>query len=103
MKRSLTILLVLVAVAVSLGNEGCPTPTKSTYTEQRKVPFFKVLTYERAETQGSAVEIILFEDMVGNCYITSGMDGGIAMAPKTACAGARTPALEGPASEREVK
>jgi len=74
---------------------GCgPKPTQAVYTEQRKVPFFKVLTYERLETRDSHVEVILFEDAIGNCFITSGTDGGITVAPKESCAKARVVDVE---------
>lgn len=87
---ALAVTSVVVGAAVACG----PEPTKAVYTEQRKVPFFRVLAYERLETRQAFVEVMLFEDEAGNCYITSGTDGGIQVAPPSACGKARKPDVE---------
>jgi len=78
---------LLFALTSSLIIATCgPVPTKSTLTQQRKTPFFKVLVYEMADTAGGgSVSFILFEDEAENCYITSGVDGGVVVAPSSAC------------------
>ena len=75
----------IIASALMFATCG-PTPTKANVAQQRKTPFFKVLVYENAPTEGiGAVSFILFEDEAENCYITSGVDGGVAVAPLSAC------------------
>lgn len=95
-KRSLIAGAFALAVVLSLGADGCPPPTKSTFTNQRKVPMFSVLAYEHMATAGgNAVMVFLFEDEAGGCYITSGTDGGITeLRTRTACDHAKKPNLE---------
>lgn len=82
--------LVLAVLLMSACNS--PIPTQAQFSEQRKIPFFKVLVYERAQF---GVEFVLFEDEAGGCYITSGTDGGITqLRDRTACDKAKAPALE---------
>lgn len=87
---------VVSAVGLVIALTSCRWPTQSSFTEQRKVPFFKVLAYENVDLGIGigVVTIILFEDEAGNCFITSGYDGGISLAPLTSCQKARTPNLE---------
>ncbi|HYE78342.1 MAG TPA: hypothetical protein VEI97_10170 [bacterium] len=76
-------LLSAVGVLVS----GCgPEPTRAIVAEQRKTPFFKVLVYEGLPLHpGGIVQVILFEDVGGGCYLTSGTDGGVIAAPLESC------------------
>lgn len=98
MKKILTGLMLTVAIGLSIGaDDSCgPTPTEAQFSEQRKMPFFKVLVYEHASLgAGDFVGFLLFEDESGNCYITSGTDGGITqLRDRTACDKAKAPALE---------
>ena len=90
-------LALATGLLIAQQQQGCwrPEPTKAVYSEQRKTPFFKVLVYEQAETYASGpVSFILFQDEAGNCYITSGTDGGISAAPLSACAKAKEVMLE---------
>lgn len=90
------VIVTLALGASACGAESCgPTPTKSVYTEQRKTPYFKVLVYEIADTSvGGGVSFILFEDGAGNCFITSGTDGGIQNAPPSSCEKAKETLVE---------
>ena len=93
MKR---IIGLAVLLPLSACNADCgPQPTKAIYTQQRKTPFFRVLTYEllqtRAEGGLGGTEVLLFEDEAGGCYITSGKDGGVVVAPKSSCEAVKAP------------
>lgn len=91
--RARWLLVLLVAAFVSQA-ENCATPTQSQISQQRKVPFFRLLVYE--SVPGTTLSIYLLEDDAENCYVTSGQDGGINFAPKSACDKAKTPSLEQP-------
>ena len=87
---------LLLAALLSLGADECgPKPTTAIYREQRKVPFFKILVFEHLKNEtGAVTQVWVFEDDAGNCYITSGQDGGVSVIPQSACAKAKAPELE---------
>lgn len=96
MKKRYVLMLLAFVVLASVGADECgPTPTTATYATQRKVPFFKILVYERLQDiNGGATEVWLFEDEAGTCYITSGRDGGVVVIPAESCRQAKVPQLE---------
>lgn len=66
MRKVITGALLSIAVIALLGADECgPSPTKSVFSEQRKVPFFKVLVYEQAQALAHNVTFVLFEGRSG--------------------------------------
>lgn len=93
-------MLVAALAAASCG----PQPTKAIGATQRVTPFFRVLVYERVQkgSSGADVDVLVLEDAAGNCWITSGQDGGVVAAPPTSCAAAQAPENE-PARETPLE
>lgn len=77
--------LFLALVAAACG----PKPTTAIGATQRDLPFFRVLVYEKVTREGDAVSILIMEDEAGNCWITSGVDGGVVAAPASTCEAAK--------------
>lgn len=101
--------LFTLVVPLTLAGIACwgPQPTKAIGATQRQTPFYRVLVYERIQkgSSGIDVDVLLFEDEGGNCWITSGQDGGVVAAPASSCEAAKADpagALEKPSADGAV-
>jgi hypothetical protein len=77
--------LVVGSIAIAVDTAFPPDPPPST-----RAPFFHVLAFDRLEKAGAFgyVEVMLFKDAVGNCYLTVGNNGQVTLAPESSCAAA---------------
>jgi hypothetical protein len=94
---ALTKVILLGAAVLALSQQGnCgPQPTTADSTTQRQTAFFRVLVNERLQqSAGVYIYAMVFEDVSGGCYITSGSDGGVFPIAPSVCAKARTVDVE---------